>query len=248
LLDGLVIYAQSEKDAEKYRKLGTKNVSFLGNLKFDAPALPYDKTELEILKGSIGGRPVWVAASTHPEEETMISGPLHHALRQKFPNVLTIIVPRHPERGAALATTCANNALRSKCEPIKDDTQFYIADTIGELGLFYRLSNIVFMGGSLIVHGGKNMLEPARIGCAAVWGPHVFNFEDAAATLIAGKAGMEIKNAEELTTELSALLKDPAKASDMGARGKSLMEAQRGITQKIAGSIMNTMQANPAAL
>ena len=107
-------------------------------------------------------------------------------------------------RSEKLSVLCKNSALRSRQEPITQSTQVYIADTIGELGLFYRLSKIVFMGGSLIPHGGQNMLEPARLSCAVVWGEHVFNFEDAAYMMIENHAGIQAKSeGDDLLNQLT---------------------------------------------
>ena len=249
LLNGLKIFAQSEKDAERYKKLGGKNVSFIGNLKFDAPALPFDEVQYQTLKSMIGDRPVWLAASTHPKEESEILEFLQPRLLKQFPQLLSIIVPRHPERGEKLSVLCKNSALRSRQEPITQSTQVYIADTIGELGLFYRLSKIVFMGGSLIPHGGQNMLEPARLSCAVVWGEHVFNFEDAAYMMIENHAGIQAKSeGDDLLNQLTDLLSNPIKTQEMGARAHELMQQQSGIVQKTANAIIKAMQAKSAAL
>jgi 3-deoxy-D-manno-octulosonic-acid transferase len=243
LLSGLIIFAQSEKDAERYRKLGGTNVSYLGNLKFDAPALPFGAAEYQKLKSMIGDRPFWLAASTHPKEESEILEFLQPRLLKQFPQLLTIIVPRHPERGDMLSALCKNSALRSRQEPITQSTQVYIADTIGELGLFYRLGKIVFMGGSIIPHGGQNMLEPARLGCAVVWGEHVFNFEDAAYMMIKNHAGIQAKSeGDDLLNQLADLLANPTKAEQMGVRARELMESQIGIVRRVGDKIRSSLQ------
>ena len=138
------------------------------------------------LKEIIGKRPVIAAASTHPGEETAIIA-AHRRLRAKFPTLLTVIVPRHPARGESIAEIAKAAglavALRSRRAQPMPDIGIYIADTLGELGLIYRLAPIVFMGGSLASHGGQNPIEAVRLGAAVLHGPHVWNFAEIYATL-----------------------------------------------------------------
>ncbi len=140
------------------------------------PAPPVDEPALKRLQEIIGNRPVIAAASTHPgEEEAVIAS--HHRLRGKFPNLLTIIAPRHPARGDSVAEIAKvaglTVALRSQRAQPMPDIGVYVADTLGELGLIYRLAPIVFMGGSLATHGGQNPIEAIRLGAAVLHGPHV---------------------------------------------------------------------------
>src|SRR3982075_816148 len=152
-----VCLAQSELDGERFAALGSRNVVTTGNLKLDVPAPPADAAKLERLMSVTRGRPVIVAASTHPgEEEIWLE--THRALAGFFPQLLTVIVPRHPNRGEAIARTVAESgltpALRSHEEMPTAVTDIYVADTLGELGLFYRLGPIGFLGGRLVPHGG----------------------------------------------------------------------------------------------
>jgi 3-deoxy-D-manno-octulosonic-acid transferase len=176
-----VCLAQSQVDAERFTALGSRNVVTTGNLKLDVAAPPADPAKLERLMAVTRGRPVIVAASTHPGEEEILLD-AHRALKGFFPSLLTVIVPRHPHRGEAIARATAASglhvALRSREEPLAAGTDIYIADTMGELGLFYRMAGIVFMGGSLVEHGGQNPIEAVKLGAAIVHGPHVFNFAD----------------------------------------------------------------------
>src|SRR5689334_12493364 len=172
---------QSRTDAERFAALGGRNVLTTGNLKLDVPAPPADPARLERLSAITRGRPAIVAASTHPAEEEIIIA-AHKSLSGFFPALLTVIVPRHPNRGTAVAQLVAGSglqpALRSREELPMAETDIYVADTMGELGLFYRLASIVFMGGSLVAHGGQNPIEAIKLGAAVVHGPHVFNFTD----------------------------------------------------------------------
>src|ERR1700692_3601414 len=176
-----VCLAQSRVDAERFSMLGSRNVVITGNLKLDVPAPPADFTKLERLMSMTRGRPVIVAASTHPGEEAILIE-AHRTLVGFFPSLLTVVVPRHPGRGEAVARTIAASglraALRSREELPIATTDIYVADTMGELGLFYRLAPIVFMGGSLVEHGGQNPVEAVKLGASIVHGPHVFNFTD----------------------------------------------------------------------
>ena len=205
--------AQSEQDAAHFAALGAKRVSVTGNLKFDAPPLAADPREVERLTTAIGGRPVWVAASTHEGEEAIVAA-AHRILRERFPQVLTIIVPRHPERGAAVRATLAAERLavaqRSRGEPLLREIDVYLADTLDEMGLFYRLAPIAFLGGSLTPNGGHNPIEPARLDVAVLHGPHVHNFADLFARIDRACPAAAIVDAEGLAAAVGALLADPA--------------------------------------
>ncbi len=176
-----VCLAQSDTDAERFSALGSRNVVTTGNLKLDVPAPPADPAKLEKLMALTRGRPVIVAASTHPgEDEILIEA--HKTLAGFFPGLLSVIVPRHPDRGPAIAGLVTASglraALRSREELPTATSDIYVADTMGELGIFYRFSPIVFMGGSLVPHGGQNPIEAVKLGASIVHGPHVFNFAD----------------------------------------------------------------------
>ena len=204
--------AQSAGDAERYAKLGAPRVSATGNLKLDVPALPADEAALRRLRDIIGKRPVMVAASTHAGEEAAVIG-AHRRLRAKFPALLTIIVPRHPARGESIAEDAKvaglAAALRSRRAQPMPDIGVYIADTLGELGLVYRLAPIVFMGGSLASHGGQNPIEAIRLGAAIIHGPHVWNFAEIYAALDTARGAQPVADEEALAARLGAWLADP---------------------------------------
>jgi 3-deoxy-D-manno-octulosonic-acid transferase len=204
--------AQSAQDAERYAALGVPRVEVIGNLKFDAPPPDVDAKILGEFRGAVAGRPVWVAASTHTGEEAVVAE-AHRILQARFGNLLTIIVPRHPERGdairSALAAKGLRTAQRSRPEKFDDTTQVYIADTLGELGLFYRVAPIAFLGGSLIPHGGQNPIEPVRLGSAVLHGPYVHNFADIYATIDGLGEAPPIADAAGLADALARFLDDP---------------------------------------
>jgi 3-deoxy-D-manno-octulosonic-acid transferase len=213
--------AQDEEIAARFRALGTPNVEVIGSLKADAPMLPADPDKLEALRTAIGGRPVLLAAQTHQgEEETIL--PAHDALRRKFPDLLTIIVPRHTQRAGDIAMLCGTRVTRKRSDgELPDaDTAIYIADTMGELGLFYRLTRFCFVGGSLIRHGGQNPLEPAKLGCAVLTGPYTYNFTKAFETLLAAQGAGSVNSCSDIVSLASKLLGDPNEAERLGDAAK----------------------------
>ncbi|WP_375464485.1 3-deoxy-D-manno-octulosonic acid transferase, partial [uncultured Methylobacterium sp.] len=161
-----VCLAQTRDDAERFARLGAPRVSVAGNLKYDSAVPPADGRQIAHLGDLIGDRPVWVAASTHPGEDEAAAR-AHAALKDRFPRLLTIVAPRHPRRGGEVAEQAAAQGLRSARRAAGGHPHagidLYIADTLGELGLFYRLSPLVFLGGSLVPHGGQNPIEPVRL-------------------------------------------------------------------------------------
>src|SRR3954464_8745290 len=226
-----VSLAQSEIDAERFAALGRRNVVTTGNLKLDVPAPPADHARLERLMAVTRGRPVIVAASTHPGEDEIL-GEMHRELVTYFPSLLTVIVPRHPNRGEAIAAMIAASglhvALRSHENLPTATTDIYVADTMGELGLFYRLAPIVFMGGSLVPHGGQNPIEAVKLGASIVHGPHVFNFTDVYEALDRAGGARQADTKEALVKQLGQLLADPAARERSAAASARVVEALGG--------------------
>jgi 3-deoxy-D-manno-octulosonic-acid transferase len=204
---------QSGADTQRYAQLGAPRINCSGNLKLDVPAPPVEQPILGKLKSIIGSRVVIAAASTHAGEEGAIIA-AHRRLRAKCPSLLTVIAPRHPERGSGIAEIAKvaglSVAQRSRGDLPKPDVDVFVADTLGELGLIYRLAPIVFMGGSLASHGGQNPIEAIRLGAAVVHGPHVWNFAEIYATLDAAHGAELIADEEALTACLAAWLANPA--------------------------------------
>jgi 3-deoxy-D-manno-octulosonic-acid transferase len=234
-----ICLAQSKTDAERFAALGSRNVVTTGNLKLDVPGPPADSAKLERLMAVTRGRPIIVAASTHPgEDEMLISA--HRTLAGLFPSLLTVIVPRHPDRGSSISGLITASGLkpgqRSREELPTAATDIYVADTMGELGLFYRLSPIVFMGGSLIRHGGQNPIEAIKLGAAIIHGPHVFNFTDVYEALDQSGGGRAANSQEALVKQLGQLLADPALRDRMQRAGY-------GVLERLGGALERTLAA-----
>src|SRR3954447_8221091 len=234
-----ICLAQSQLDADRFSALGSRNVMTTGNLKLDVPAPPADAARLERLMAMTRGRPIVVAASTHSGEDEILAV-AHKTLAGFFPYLLTVIVPRHPDRGEAVArmveASGLHAGLRSREELPTAATDIYIADTMGELGLFYRLSPIVFMGGSLVEHGGQNPIEAVKLGASVVHGPHVFNFSDVYEALDHAGGARKADSQEALVKQLGQLLADPA------ARDASLAASER-VVEQLGGALERTLSA-----
>jgi 3-deoxy-D-manno-octulosonic-acid transferase len=234
-----VCLAQSESDADRFATLGARNVLVTGNLKLDVPAPPADPAKLDKLMSMIRGRPVILAASTHPGEDEILVE-THRTLAGFFQGLLTVIVPRHPDRGNAIASIVAGAGLRLKQRSHEElpaaSTDIYIADTLGELGLFYRLAGIVFMGGSLVEHGGQNPIEAVKLGSAIVHGPHVFNFSDVYDALDKAGGARRADSQEALVKQLGQLLADP-KTRDIQ------LAASDQVVEQLGGALERTLTA-----
>jgi len=230
---------QSDSDAERYSELGAPRVSMTGNLKLDVPAPPVDAGKLAAMRAVVRQRPVIAAASTHPGEEAVIIDAVRR-LRQSFPGLLTIIAPRHPERGAGvveIATAAGLNAVARSRGLLPDrGTDVYVADTIGELGLIYRLAPIVFMGGSLVRHGGQNPIEAAKLGAAVLHGPHVWNFSEIYQALDEAHGAEEVLDVNRLAVRIGAWLND-------AALRKQVADAGLATVDKLGGALRRTLAA-----
>ena len=224
LLDSfIVILGQDQKNADRFAKLSGRDVAMLGNLKMAATALPGDDMLLGELRLTIGKRPVWLAASTHQGEEEEILA-AHKSLQGAFPDLLTIIAPRHPQRGGEVEELVWSQQLtiarRSSGEKITRNTNIYLADTLGELGVFYRFSDIAFVGGSLVETGGHNPLEPARLGAAILYGPHIFNFDETYAQMRQSGGTALVRNGQDLAAALNRLLTDGLTRNGMAKKAR----------------------------
>ena len=236
--------ARSEGDGERLAALGAPRVLVAGDVKFDAPTLPVDRRELAELAGLTSGRQIWIAASTHDGEE-IIAAKAHTRLRQVFPDALTLIAPRHPERGEAILRQLEAQglvcALRSRGDAIGPGTAVYVCDTIGELGLFYRLAGVVFVGKSFAGGGGQNPVEPARLACAIMHGPMVANFADAYAALDDAGGALPIARPEDLGDTLIALFAN-------AGRLRTMARAAGDTVESLAGAVDRSMRVLQALL
>ncbi|ADM10667.1 three-deoxy-D-manno-octulosonic-acid transferase [Parvularcula bermudensis HTCC2503] len=222
-----VLTAQDQDNAARLTTLARRPVESPGNLKQAAPPPPAEPAAISALKAAIGDRPVILAASTHAGEEELILR-VHQELRGDYPSLLTLIVPRHPERGADIDAMIAAKGLsggrRSVTPWPRPSDAVFIADTLGELGLFYRLTVPTFMGGSLVDRGGHNPIEPAHLSVPLFVGPHLFNFAETYAALEQVQAVIQVSDVKTLATAMAAALRAPAEANAMGGRARSWAE------------------------
>ncbi len=229
--------AGTPADAERLNALGAPRVVTAGNLKLDVPAPPADRAKLTALQDAVAGRALIAAASTHAGEESAVIG-AHRRLRANFPGLLTVIAPRHPERGPGVAELAAaaglKASLRSRGALPDAATEIYVADTMGELGLIYRLSPLVFIGGSLVRHGGQNPIEAAKLGAAILHGPHVWNFAEIYAALDEARGAERVDDAGRLTAGFGAWLADAA------ARERAA-QAARTTVKSLGGALERTL-------
>ncbi|MFC3615593.1 3-deoxy-D-manno-octulosonic acid transferase [Lutimaribacter marinistellae] len=209
-----VFVTQNARMAEDLRDMGADpaRVRPGTNLKAMSAPLPVDQNALADIRDQIGARPVWIASSTHEgEEEAVLEA--HRRLLARYPDLLLVLVPRHPERGDAVAAQIRDAGLegarRTADQAVTKDTQVYLADTLGELGTWYALSPMVFLGGSLREIGGHNPFEPAQAGAAVITGPGTFNFSETFTPLIAMGGAAEVSDAAQLATALDRWLTDP---------------------------------------
>lgn len=235
-----IVLAQSREDLRHLRALGAGDAQRLGNLKFVAPPLAADPDELAGLEAALGGRPRWLAASTHPGEEELVAE-AHAALSARHPGLLTIVAPRHPDRGAEIAALLTARGLRvarrATAESISDDTDIYLADTLGELGLWYRLAEVVFVGGSLVPKGGQNILEPAKLDCAVLAGPHTGNFLRVSKEMADAGALRPVTGAADLAQAVGALIGDEAARRAMISAAADYAATEAGVLDDIVAAL-----------
>ena len=236
------ILAQDENFAARFRTLGARDVIVAGSLKADAPPLSCDETDLAAMRAMIANRPLLLAAQTHSgEDETLL--PAHDQLRTKFPDLLTIIVPRHVERGPDIAMLCGAriSARRAAGESILPSTAIYIADTMNELGLFYRLSSFCVLGGTLVPMHGHNPLEPAILNCAVLAGPSRANSAQAFEAVLGAQGFGDIRTSNDIAREADRLLSDPQAARAAGAAAARGAASLSGAVEKTIGAVKNLL-------
>lgn len=238
-----LIVPRSTEDAARLSALGAPRLAPPGDLKLAAEPLPADPAGLAELRAAIGPRPVLLAASTHPGEE----GPILAAARElapRFPELLTILVPRHPERGSEIAAMADAPRRGLGAPPGPGPT--YIADTMGELGLFYRLASVAFIGGSLVRHGGQNPLEAARLGCPVILGPHMENFSDATAALLAAGGARQLPDAAALAGVVADMLSHPERAAGLVAAATRVVSAASDLPGRMAEALLDLLPGKAA--
>lgn len=231
---------QTPEDADRLRALGAPKVACHGNLKFAAPPLPVVDGDLAEMRHHLGDRPRWLAVSTHAGEEE-IAGQVHQRLKDRFPGLLTIVVPRHPNRGDEIAAELSSLGLsvaqRAKRQLPGDACDIFLADTMGELGLFIRLAPIAFVGKSLAGEGGQNPLEPARLGASVLFGPHMGNFLEIARRMREGGAAHAVADQAELAEAVAARLADSELLARSGQKARDFAEAEDGVLTAVLAEI-----------
>ena len=241
------VLAQSPADAERLMALGARNIAVLGNLKFDRTTPPELAARGHAWRDAIGGRPVWVAASTRENEEALV---LQAFAAMRTPGALLVLVPRHPQRFAEVEARVGRNGLkcvrrsawaadaaalaagRKAAEPLPDDVTVLLGDSMGELGAYYAAADIAFIGGSLLPLGGQNLIEACAVGVPVLIGKHVFNFTQATADAVAAGAALQVEDPLDLAHVLDALFADNARRIAMGAAGAAFASRHRGATAR----------------
>lgn len=237
-----LIAAQSHDDRQRLIELGAdkNSVHAVGNLKFEISMPASVNEQAEAMRSAWGDRPVFIAASTHEGEDEIILN-ASRQIRAKFPDLLLVIVPRHPERFdrvAALSQRAGFKILRrSENGMCSKAIQVFIVDTMGELPLFYGASDIAFVGGSLVPRGGHNLLEPAALGRAVLIGPHYFNFNEISNQFLQANAAIEITSSETLAECVNDLFSHPQKRAAMGEAGQMLIEQSKGASNRLLNLI-----------
>lgn len=239
------LLVQSPLMAVRFEKLGASpsSIQVCGNLKFAARPLSYDENELKNLNNFLKNRPVWVAASTHSGEEGLIAQ-AHHLIQKFVPDILTILIPRHPHRREEIEKELAAQNLqvtkRSCQEIIQPSTDIYLVDTMGEIGLFYKLSPIVFLGGTLVPIGGHNPIEAALLDCALIWGPHMHKQKEICDVL--NSAAFQVTSPEDLAQTVRFLLADENVRDQKINMAHSLIKSQSHILDKIIHTLQVKLQ------
>lgn len=247
------VLAQRKQDAERLMALGATNIQVSGNLKFDADPLPVDETLMDKFIQALQGRPVLVAGSTHPGEEDLLAQ-LHMALKPSIPELLTIIVPRHPHRGTQATNDVLRHTRAVKRRGLGEmpglggarHTDVFVADTLGEIGLWYRLATVVIIGGSLVPHGGHNPLESLKLGIPTFTGPHMFNFQDMLPSLTEANLLTIAPDLPGLTKALQTVLTDTDKLTAMQHHITTTMPTLSGPSKIAANALIALLNSeNP---
>ncbi|HTH99053.1 MAG TPA: 3-deoxy-D-manno-octulosonic acid transferase [Stellaceae bacterium] len=234
------ILAQDEVQADRIRQLGARNVGSVGDLKAAGPPPPADAEVLARLQAAIGGRPVWLAASTHAGEEEIVAE-AHRLAAAAYPDLLTILAPRHPQRIAEVVSLLGRMGFQaqrhSQAGVIDDDTQVYLVDTLGEMGVFYRLAPIVLIGGSLKPVGGHNPLEAARLARAILHGPDMFSAASVTRALDTAGAARQVADAGALAAAVTALLGDESLCREMGEAAQAVARGQAAVLDRVLAEL-----------
>lgn len=239
LSHGIIIAAQSEADAARFRSLGARpeRTRVTGNIKFDIEiAADLMERGAEFRRRYLGDRPIWIAASTHNKEEEQILA-AHRRILSSAPQALLILVPRHPERFDSVRQLLERQGMgfvaRTRQCPVDAATPVFLGDTMGELPLFYAASDVAFVGGTLVPVGGHNLLEPAALGLPVITGPHLFNTQDIADMFIDIGALTRVSDADQLGVAVARLLEDGDTARRLGNLGRDIVARNKGALERL---------------
>lgn len=229
------VLVRGEEDLLRFRELGARKVTISGNLKYDSPVPKIDPNKVSEFKRDISDRPLFLITSTHDGEE-LIALKTHQILLDRYPDLLTCIVPRHPRRGADVVEMAQvlnlKTELRSKVGNPSSNCQVYIADTLGELGLFYSLAPVALIGGSLMPIGGHNPIEAAQLGCAVLSGPNVSNFREVFGVLEGANGCLIVKDEKEIADAVTRCLDDALYAKGLAANANKALEGVGGAVER----------------
>lgn len=228
------VAAQTAADAERLAALGAARPLVTGNVKFDVTAPPDTGERAAALRKLFSGRFVFLAASTRDGEEALV---LDTCLGLGIPDLLLVVVPRHPQRFDAVAALLESRgvdfARRSLGEPVTRETEVFLGDSMGEMAAYYAAADVAFIGGSLLPLGGQNLIEAADMGCPVVIGPHTWNFLDATERAIDHGAALRVADADDLARTVKQLHRDAAKRQAMAAAGREFSQSHKGATEKV---------------
>jgi 3-deoxy-D-manno-octulosonic-acid transferase len=234
-----LIATQTQDDAERFIAIGadSEKVLTLGNIKFDV-AIPQTTIAqgLQIKADLFRGRFVWLIASTHKDEEAIFLE-IYKEIKQKIPELLLVIVPRHPERFADVKKQCEQFQLavvmRTAGDRVFTETDVYLVDTMGELKMLYAASDVAFVGGSMVPRGGHNILEAAAVGVPVMFGPYMVNFKEIARGVLSHKAAIQCQNKDELINSIVALYEKPAYRNALAEKGMEFVRQNQGAIARI---------------
>jgi 3-deoxy-D-manno-octulosonic-acid transferase len=249
LARNVTIAAQTQADAERYHAIGAdpSAIHVTGNVKFDLDVPAETRAMGVALRNAhFPERPVWVAGSTHEGEEEILLD-AHRRVLELQPGALLILVPRHPNRFAGVAAWLRSRGVsftaRSARAPVPAGNPVLLADTLGELLALYSAGDVAFVGGTLTPIGGHNMLEPAALSLPIIVGPHNFNAPDIAQMFVNAGAAIEVASAEQLAEAVADLLGNARRRQEMGAKGRSIVDANRGALERVMQLVVGNLRS-----
>jgi len=238
-----LIAPHGEADAQRFCALGARSaqIEVTGSIKYDIHLPASLRERADVLRREWGTeRPVWLAASTHEGEEEQVLA-AHRTVKAAIPDSLLILVPRHPERFDQVAELILAGGFhcvrRSEQRPCSADIDVFLGDSMGELTLFMGAADVAFIGGSLVPHGGHNILEAAAQGVPVLFGPHMFNFAEISELFLRKQAALQVASSAELAQQLIRWLGDASTRSQFGERGRELVDRNRGALQRLFGLV-----------